>query len=207
LHKLNRFRPSPALVISVIALFVALGGVGYAAATIGTQDIKNGAVTSKKLHRAAVASKKIRKGAVRGAKVKDNSLGGLDINESSLGVVPNANHASTADNASNASNADQLGNVTVQRTDFTVANGTDNGVTVTCAPGQQALAGGVRNDNADTDGYVEISRPVSDATEGPTDGQTFDGWRAFVYNQTDAQSGQTFGANTLQASAWVICAG
>ena len=45
--------PSPALVISLIALFVALGGTTYAATSlpansVGTRQLKNGAVTSKK---------------------------------------------------------------------------------------------------------------------------------------------------------------
>ena len=47
--------PSPALVISLIALFVALGGTSYAAITrlpansVGTAQLKNNAVTGKKL--------------------------------------------------------------------------------------------------------------------------------------------------------------
>jgi hypothetical protein len=46
--------PSPAVVISVIALFVALGGTSYAAVAIptnsvGTAQLKNGAVTAAKL--------------------------------------------------------------------------------------------------------------------------------------------------------------
>jgi hypothetical protein len=99
------FRPSPALVISVLALFFALSGIGYAVATIGTGDIKNGAVTAKKLHKKSVTRKKIRKNAVNGAKVQNDSLTGADINESSLGKVPNANHADNADNANTADKA------------------------------------------------------------------------------------------------------
>src|SRR5438552_3894324 len=47
--------PSPALVISLNALFVALGGTSYAAITtlpansVGTAQLKNNAVTGKKL--------------------------------------------------------------------------------------------------------------------------------------------------------------
>jgi hypothetical protein len=78
-------RPSPALVVSTIALFVSIGGIGWAAATIGTNDIKNAAVTAKKLHKGAVTTKKIRKQAVTGAKV----------DEASLGQVPSAATASS----------------------------------------------------------------------------------------------------------------
>lgn len=52
-------RPSPALVISIIALVVALGGTSYAAFKVGTKNIKNGAVTTKKLHNGAVTGKKL----------------------------------------------------------------------------------------------------------------------------------------------------
>jgi hypothetical protein len=75
----SRGRPSPALVVSLIALFVSIGGVGYAAATIGTNDIANRAVTAKKLHKNAVTTPKIKAGAVNGAKVEDHSLTGADI--------------------------------------------------------------------------------------------------------------------------------
>jgi hypothetical protein len=94
---LSRIRrlPSPALLISTIALFVAIGGISWAAATIGTSDIKNGAVTTKKLHNNAVSTKKIKNNAVTGAKAK----------ESSFAQVPDAAHADSADNATNATNA------------------------------------------------------------------------------------------------------
>jgi hypothetical protein len=88
-RKLKRLRPSPSLVISMIALFVAIGGISWAAATIGTGDIKNGAVTKKKLH----------KNAVNGKKVENKSLTGHDLDEKTLNQVPSANHAVTADSA------------------------------------------------------------------------------------------------------------
>jgi hypothetical protein len=80
----KRWHPTPALVISVVALFVSIGGVGYAAATIGTNDIQNGAVTNSKLRDGAVSSAKIGDGqvhtqdlggqSVTTQKVKDGSL-------------------------------------------------------------------------------------------------------------------------------------
>ena len=77
--RIPRRRPSPALVISLISLVVALGGVSYAATTVGTGDLKNGAVTSKK--------------------VRNNSLTGRDILEPSLGRVPLAGEAIIAGKA------------------------------------------------------------------------------------------------------------
>ena|SRR5437016_8279849 len=56
---MKRMRPSPALVISLIALFVALGGTGYAAIvlpknSVGTKQLKNGAVTAAKISSSAL---------------------------------------------------------------------------------------------------------------------------------------------------------
>jgi hypothetical protein len=82
-------RPSPALVISVLALFVALGGTGYAASQINGKTLKNNSVTGKKLKNKTVT----------GAKVKPNTLTGAQINESSLGTVPSATSATSAANA------------------------------------------------------------------------------------------------------------
>jgi len=89
-------RPSPALVVACISLFVALGGVGYAAATINGADIKN----------KTVAGKKLKNKTVTGGKVKADTLTGTQINESKLGRVPsatNAEKAKTADSATTAS--------------------------------------------------------------------------------------------------------
>ncbi len=61
-------RPSPAFVIAVIALFVALGGGAYAI-TLGknavkTRNIANGAVKAKKIANSAVTTPKLANSAV-----------------------------------------------------------------------------------------------------------------------------------------------
>jgi hypothetical protein len=58
--RLRRLVPKPSVVLPLIAIFFAIGGIGYAASKIGTNDIKNGAVTKKKLHKNAVVSKKVK---------------------------------------------------------------------------------------------------------------------------------------------------
>ena len=62
-------RPSPAMLVAVIALVVALTGGAYAATKIGTQQLKRGAVTTKKLKKAAVTRPKIARGAVNTARL------------------------------------------------------------------------------------------------------------------------------------------
>jgi hypothetical protein len=105
-------RPSPALVISVIALFVALGGSAYAVNKVGTKQLKNNAVTAAKIKRNAVTKAKIRKNAVVGAKIRKNTVTGAKINESSLGTVPRATHAVSATQATNATHATNAVNAT-----------------------------------------------------------------------------------------------
>ena len=64
-------RPSPAMVVALTALFVALGGSSYAALKIGTKDLKNGSVTSAKIRDGTIGSRDIgrrTRGGLRGAK-------------------------------------------------------------------------------------------------------------------------------------------
>jgi hypothetical protein len=97
LSKPRAKRPSPSLVISILALFIALGGSAYAASKVGTKDIKKNAITAKK----------IKKNAVTTAKIMDDAVTGAKVAESTLGVVPNAAHADRADSAENAAHADR----------------------------------------------------------------------------------------------------
>jgi hypothetical protein len=83
MHRLSR--PSPALIIALIALMVSLGGTGYAAFTLP----KN-----------SVGTKQLRNGAVTAAKVKRHSLTGAQINLKKLGTVPTARTAGQALTAS-----------------------------------------------------------------------------------------------------------
>jgi hypothetical protein len=64
----------PATFISMAALFVALGGVGYAATKIGTKQLRNRAVTGPKLANNSVTSPKIRALAVRNSDLANNSV-------------------------------------------------------------------------------------------------------------------------------------
>jgi hypothetical protein len=77
-------RPSPAMLVACLALFVALTGsavaAGIAKNSVGTAQLKKNAVTGVK----------IKSSAVVGSDVKDDSLTGADVNESSLGTVPSA---------------------------------------------------------------------------------------------------------------------
>jgi hypothetical protein len=86
------WRPSPALVIAIIALCVALTGTAWAA-------LGKNSVGSRQLKSKAVTTGKIANNAITGAKVASNTLTGADINLSQLGTVPSASSAQTAQDA------------------------------------------------------------------------------------------------------------
>jgi hypothetical protein len=69
----NIRRPSPAMVVAVIALIAALAGTAFAA-----QSINGGA---------------IKKQTIGGGKLKQKTLTGFQINTNKLGVVPSAQRA------------------------------------------------------------------------------------------------------------------
>src|SRR5262249_48856144 len=64
MRQIQRRRPTAALVISIVALFVALGGSSYAAfrlpnSSVGTKQLKNAAVTTPKLKNGTVTAAKL----------------------------------------------------------------------------------------------------------------------------------------------------
>jgi hypothetical protein len=90
MQKPSSRRPSPAMVVALAALIVALGGTAYAA-----QRINGGA---------------IKKQTIGGGKLKKNTLTGFQINNNKLGVVPAAKRAThtywaVVDNPTGAGNA------------------------------------------------------------------------------------------------------
>lgn len=73
-----------ALALSLVALTVALAGTGTAVFllpedSVGTEQLRDQAVTNSRLGNAAVGTKKIRTGAVTGSKIRDGSITGQDF--------------------------------------------------------------------------------------------------------------------------------
>jgi hypothetical protein len=94
----SKRRPSPALIVAIIALIAALTGTSYAAFklpknSVGTPQLKSKAVTTGK----------IANNAVTGAKVASDTLTGADVNLSQLGTVPSASTAQIGQDASTVS--------------------------------------------------------------------------------------------------------
>jgi hypothetical protein len=100
--RIAALRPSPALAIAFIALFVALGGVSYGLATgsidsreirdntIRSKDVRNNSVYSRDIRNNDVRAIDIRNGTIKGRDVAKSTLTGDNINMAKLGQVPDA---------------------------------------------------------------------------------------------------------------------
>jgi hypothetical protein len=125
-----RRRPSPALVIALIALFISLSGVAYGVATgsIDSREIKNNTIRSRDLRNNDIRTRDLRNNEIRGRDIRNstvqgrdvalNTLTGNDINESRLGRVPSATSATSADTAASATsagNANTVGGMSVRK--------------------------------------------------------------------------------------------
>ncbi|HEX7290116.1 MAG TPA: hypothetical protein VF250_03220 [Conexibacter sp.] len=181
-------RPSASMIVALVALFAALGGTGYAAATISGRDIQKRTIPANR--------------------VVNNALGGGQINESKLGPVPvaqqaltaqtaasatEAGHATSADTATNAqqlqgrdagsflSNTIRL----VSNQTAPVATDTGAGVSVTCSAGEKAIGGGAAW-LISGDAATELNAPITASMPLPAAAGTNNmvGWQAHGRNLT-----------------------
>src|ERR1044072_7835303 len=97
------WRSSPALAISALALFVALGGSVYAAkrAKIDGKAIRAKSIPGNRLKPRSVGANRLKPGVLRAATIP-TPLTGTDINGLPLGQVPSAPPPDSADRALSA---------------------------------------------------------------------------------------------------------
>jgi hypothetical protein len=117
---LPRTRPSAALIVACLALFVSLSGVSYGVATgfIDSREIKNNEVRSVDLRNNQIRSRDIRNNEVRGIDIRNstvqsrdiaiNAVQGVDVKEDTLGKVPSAGTADSATSATSAGSVSTL---------------------------------------------------------------------------------------------------
>ncbi len=82
--------PSPAAVVGVIAILVALSGASYAAVkanTIGAKQIKSNGVRAGEIQDGSVGSSELGDNSVTGSEVLNGSLGSGDVQDGSLSAA------------------------------------------------------------------------------------------------------------------------
>ena len=88
-------KPSPALIISIVALFASVSGASYATSqlpaaqelpskSVGTKQIKKKAVTGKKIAKQSIGKGKIKPSAVRSGKIVDGGVTSRKIADSGV---------------------------------------------------------------------------------------------------------------------------
>lgn len=181
------FRISPALVISCVALFLALTGSALAVGiaknsvrsaqivdgTVRTVDLRDSAVTTPKIADSAVTTPKIAESAVDSSKVADESLTIADLGDNSVGP---------GEIVADSVGSSELGPVTVRTNSTTVAKGANGSVSADCAAGEQVLGGGGQPGHFGTE--MTSSRPQGN------------GWLYQAVNNTG-------GAETI--TAYAVC--
>jgi len=189
-------RPSASMIVALVALFAALGGTGYAAATFSGRDIQKRSIPANR--------------------IVSNALGGGQIDESRLGPVPtaqqaltaqtaaSATHAAQADTADNATNAVSaqdaqklqgrdatafMANRTrVVVNQVTVVTGGSATITASCSPTEKGIGGGGAWMIAGTDSPTELDAQLNSSFPLPATGGSVDitGWRVSGVNRAGA---------------------
>lgn len=181
-------RPSPALVIACLALFVSLAGTGYATLaltpnSVGAVHLKRNAVNSAKVADRSLLARDFKAGQLpRGRR-------GLQGPQGERGEKgEKGDRGEKGDKGDSGSNAITT---VVRKNAFgpTAGPGVTSSVTVGCDPGQKAVGGGF------TYGVGGAGRPLV-LGAGPTPGGT--GWYAETLNIGPS--------GTVRAGVWAQCA-
>lgn len=197
---LIKSRLSYANMVASLALFIALGGVSWAAVTL-----PNGSVGNRQLKANAVSSEKIRDGSLLAGDFKRGQLPpgqrGLSGAQGIPGPKgdPGANGQPGANGDPGAKGnpgakgdpgAPGATNVVV-RTEVADVNGAGGRALfqVLCAPGERAVGGGASFGNSLTAAQLQQSFPVGDNGVRLGEGQTPTGWQTLLKNDA-ATSGR-----------------
>lgn len=187
-HKNRSFRPSPALLISCVALFLALTGSALAVGvaknsvrsaqivdgTVRTVDLRDNSVNALKIAPDAVGGEEIAENAVGSPEVATDSLTNQDLGAASVTSSEVADQSlTTSDLGPDSVAASELGTVTVRTNATTVAKDANGTVTASCAAGEQVLSGGGQPGHFGTE--MTSSRPSGN------------GWQYQAQNKTGGQ--------------------
>lgn len=166
----SKFRPSPALAIACLALFLALTGSAFAAAKISvgsrqivngsvrTVDLRDDAVTSPKIADAtitagdlgtdSVGSDEIAKDAVNQDEIAENAVGSSEVADQSLTANDlGPDSVGSSELQAGSVRASELGPIVQVSNSTPIAAGAVGGVSVNCPAGTTVIGGGAQPAN------------------------------------------------------------
>ena len=186
MRRLLGHRPSPAMVVALLALFIALAGTSYAAIklpanSVGTKAIKNGAIQRVDLAANAVDS----------ARVANHTLLARDFKAGKLPAGPTGPKGDAG------------------ATHLVVRTSSGHGIQRTdCQPGEVATGGGAHS----PDGYVIASIPASHPqapfaqNAPPTQYAAPTSWEARAVKVNVSGTGTITSVDDPDLTTWVVCA-
>jgi hypothetical protein len=136
-----RFKPSPALIVSIVAVVIVSAGSATAATMVTSKQIKNGTITSKDIRNRSVTSVDLKAGTVG-----TRQLTAATVTELQATVATTQ--------------------VTTSEPIVAVSNGTDyapHSAVAMCPEGQVALGGGGAYSTRMEHTSIGLNRPVMDA--------------------------------------------
>jgi hypothetical protein len=209
---IRKLQPTPAFVLAVIALIVAMSGTAVAAVALSANSVKsrhiaNGQVAKQDLAADAVRAGKVKDASLSGADVADESLGGADVTDGSLtgGDVQNESLASAdvqnesltgADVAANSLTGADIAEATLGVMSNQVRIVASQGPpqqfgaerVASCAATEKAIGGGAAWLLPGTNSPTQLEAPVTASMPEPAipavNGAT--GWRAAGRNLAGA---------------------
>jgi hypothetical protein len=169
----KRFTPTPAMLVALLALFLAAGGVGYAATSIGSGQITNNSVRSADIRDGTLALRDLSpktRSTLRGAGGVRGHTGARGLEGATGPVGPTSAAGAT--------------NVVARTNTFPVSGTTTQSGTVQCQLGERATGGG-GGIIAGSDRPLLESGPVDASGTFPiAAGAVPTGWRVEVSNGT-----------------------
>ena len=189
--------PAPAMIVAVIALLVAMGGSAYAVSnlppnSVGTKQLKDGAVTSAKLRNGAVTAKKVKMGSLLPSNFKAGQLPQGPKGATGPAGPPGPSGATGPQGSAGATNV-------VVRTQSLAATPANRGLstTYTARPASGRLgAGPPSRTGPDPNDDLMWSKPVT-AGGVATNGSTPTGWVSIIKNNS---------ASARASTGYVVCA-
>ncbi len=200
MRRISPTLPSPAMLVALLALFVALGGSAYAvkktttapANSVVTKSIKKGAVTRLKLANGAVGANQLLPGAVGAPQIADGGVGTSEIADGAITGAKVGQKALTAANIDLSTldiPAATTYTVRSQSVEHTFEKGGQFQLLASCLSGEVATGGGGRTSSGD------VSLSESTPFTGPNEQR----WGVVLHNMTGEEI-------TTQVTAYVVCA-
>lgn len=186
-------KPSPATVMSALALFVALGGTGYAATQIGSAQIRDNSVQSRDIRNGTILSRDINAGTLSSLRGHTGPIGPRGAT-GATGRTGATGKTGATGATGKTGPAGVSGYQVVKLTNGLSPTGVDASVSLSCPSGKKALGGGFVASNGQPNPLRLSLLQSSPADDGSS-------WTIVV----GTPDGSTFGANA-SITAYAVCA-